>query len=157
MSSKVASGPLSVHEEQPICHPCHLEMSEIMQQEKLPSQSCCMENSFRVSASVVSECSDAESIESQHINDVIPLDYRLDWSDEFDVDLTNTMFEHSIIYCDTPDDESSVQSVSADWDMESVFSIDQEEIEEEIRPSFPDCMKTYTWNTNTIIIRNDTT
>ena len=137
--------------------PSHSQASDSKQDDNMHNQSCHLEECFqKTSGSIISEYSDVESIEASIKNDTIPLDYRLDWSHELDQDSTDVKLQYSIISCNAPDDEDSVYSVSADWDMESIFSIDEEEMEEEIAPSLTDCIKSYTWNTNITIIHDET-
>ena len=151
MISQLDNDNVCYHQNNPEHYPNHLQSSDSEHDENMTSQSCCLEDSFKkASGSIVSEYSDVESIEDLIEDDIIPLDYRLDWSEELDVKL-----QYSIISCDALDDEDSVHSVSADWDMKSVFSID-EEMEEEVAPSLSDCIQSYTWNTNVTIIQNET-
>ena len=124
----------------------------------LPIQSCIyVDDDFRATASVVSDCSEIEPTtgHGEYGTEISPLDYRVDWSEDLDQEMKMIILENNMISFDSSDNDDCDQSVSADWDMESVFSVEKEEMEDIISPSFNESIRSYEWNTTTDTIIQD--
>lgn len=123
-----------------------------------PIQSCIpVDDDFRATASVVSDCSEIELKVGQveFGTEIAPLDYRVDWSEDLDQEMKMIILGNNIISFDSTDNDDCDRSVSADWDMESVFSVENEEMEEIISPSFNESIRSYEWNTTADTIIDD--
>ena len=129
--------------------PCHEGSSQ--HDAKLAVQtSQCMGDVF--DGGLISEDSDDVYSNSSEENEhIIPLDYRLDWSEEMEDSLTTCLSSNPSLLImeekiNSSDCDNSLRSVSDDWDMDSVVSVSTDQESFQHISNIPQWINTDIWS-----------